>query len=254
MDDYIAEMDGEPTIAEKQRLVQAELEQAKQRGQDQAAARRGKKRCPLVLAQVLERLSLGMRRDALGQPVFDEKDPNAHRRAAFNMILGEDYPPCTVPLKELNKMMLKDVLMDTHHHGKYLLLRICSTDHTHSGTHQSYAVVDELGQHEFLIIHMFAIPPFHNAMIPQEAILAIKKPYFKTIVDQDCALCIDHPSDVIFLDHDDALIPNKWKTGSSVKKSAKKCLQSGVAAFHKQNYYKAEKQSVIPGFVDKVSR
>lgn len=107
--------------------------------------------------------------------------------------------------------MLDELLMDTHHQGKMLLLRTVSMPAMHSTIQDDYAVEDEQGDIERLTIHDFGISHhFHKAM-PIGICFAIKEPFFKTIVDDGCVLCVDHPSDVVFLDSDHEIIPRAWK-------------------------------------------
>ncbi len=41
----------------------------------------------------------------------------------FTFLVGRPYPPCTVPLQDLQPMKISDLRMDTHHRGRVLTVR-----------------------------------------------------------------------------------------------------------------------------------
>lgn len=108
--------------------------------------------------------------------------------------------------------MLRDLSMETHHYGMMLVLRAVSVSAMHSSMQTCVVVEDENGDIELLTIHDFAVTNYLSKEIQIGSFFVVKEPYFRTVLDEACVLCIDHPSDILFLDADDPLLPCAWRT------------------------------------------
>src|SRR5690606_30606827 len=58
------------------------------------------------------------------------------------LAVGEVYPPCTVPMRDLEPIKLADLKMDTHHRGKKLTVKRVSLVVTHAA--RSWTVVQDV--------------------------------------------------------------------------------------------------------------
>jgi hypothetical protein len=179
------------------------------------------------------------------------------------MILSEPHTPSSSPVASLSKvcirelsasrllllthlqMMLRDLSMETHHYGKMLVLRAVSVPSMHSSMQTCIAVEDEDGDHELLTMHDFAIPNHPSRVIQNGTFFVVKEPFFRTILDEACVLCVDHPSDVLFLDVDDPILPLAWRT-SDIERSATDWKRAGNLALRSEDPFEAERWFVPP--------
>jgi hypothetical protein len=76
-------------------------------------------------------------------------------------------------------------------------------------------VEDEYGDVEKIAIYneREAINP--DDLLPVGTIMAVKEPFYKTAVNGDYTIRVDHPSDVVYLDPADERVPLAWQTSSS---------------------------------------
>jgi hypothetical protein len=141
--------------------------------------------------------------------------------------------------------MLRDLSMETHHYGKMLVLRAVSVSAMHSSMQTCIAVEDEDGYHEMLTVHDFAITNHPSKVIQDGTFFMVKEPFFRTILDEACVLCVDHPSDILFLDADDPILPLIWRT-SDVERSATGWKRAGNLALRSEDPIEAEQWFVPP--------
>jgi hypothetical protein len=147
--------------------------------------------------------------------------------------------------------MLQDLLMENHHYGMMLVLRAVSSSAMHSSMQTCIAVEDENGDHELLTIHDFAVTSHPSQAIQQGTFFVIKEPFFRTVLDEACVLCVDHPSDILFLDTDNPMLPSVWKT-SGIERSAVEWKHAGNLALKSQDPMEAERWFVPPSsLIDK---
>jgi hypothetical protein len=143
------------------------------------------------------------------------------------------------------QIMLRDLSMETHHYGTMLVLRAVSVSAMHSSMQTCVAVEDEAGDHELLTIHDFAVTSHPSKVIQNGTFFVVKEPFFRTILDEACVLCIDHPSDILFLDADDPVLPPAWKL-SDIEISATEWKRAGNLALRSEDPIEAERWFVSP--------
>jgi hypothetical protein len=143
------------------------------------------------------------------------------------------------------QIMLRDLSMETHHYGTMLVLRAVSVSAMHSSMQTCVAVEDEAGDHELLTIHDFAVTSHPSKVIQNGTFFVVKEPFFRTILDEACVLCIDHPSDILFLDADDPVLPPAWKP-SDIERSATEWKRAGNLALRSEDPIEAERWFVSP--------
>ena len=125
------------------------------------------------------------------------------------------YPPCTLPLQELQPLVISDMRLETHHRGRKVFLHAV-TPPCHTNT-MMVIVEDEQGTTVVLQLYHQpdeAVVPAREAM--RSGVCIVKEPFFKCAMDGTYALRADHVSDVLWLDDSDDRIPQKWRRPASI--------------------------------------
>lgn len=121
------------------------------------------------------------------------------------------YPPCLSPFDELKKVMIRDLLLETHHSGNYLLLRSV----TPLDRMSSIMTIVEDEKRDVLLLSIYNqeedTERATEEVLPEGAILIVKEPYLKLMADGSHGIRIDHLSDVIYLPIFDERIPDDWQ-------------------------------------------
>ena len=101
-------------------------------------------------------------------------------------------------------------------------------------------VEDEEGNVARLTISNLEDSPV-DPIIPENTIMAIKQPSWSKLVEGGYHIRIDHPSDVVFLNPSDDLIPDAWKTDEGVKDVSRNqdWRKEGDMMFLKKKFRKA---------------
>lgn len=168
------------------------------------------------------------------------------------LAVGQVYPPCTVPMQDLEPIKLADLKMDTHHRGKKLTVKRVSLVVTHAA--RSWTVVQDEETEDTERLEMCLHKYRYGKEVLEEATLhkqrfgeeeetgslfVIKEPYF-TLNDKGVpTLRIDHPSDLVVTDE---VVPKAVTDGerataaaAAAEKLARDCKDDGNAALKKQN-------------------
>lgn len=130
-------------------------------------------------------------------------------------------------------MPLTDLLVETHHEGKVLILRAITSPYQGAGT--VVIVEDEWGNADKLGIYNQSDRSILS-IIPEGSVVAVKEPYYKYNGENDCMICVDHPSDIIYLRFDDAIIPPKFQLDEEETDTADDWKQAGDKAFITRSY------------------
>ncbi|KXT09612.1 hypothetical protein AC579_7649 [Pseudocercospora musae] len=137
------------------------------------------------------------------------KAPPAPGIKAF--IVEKPYPPCTATLDALSIITIPNLLLETRHIGKALVVRrIGPAWSTAVGC--TYGIEDEEGNVDFLIFDGFSFPD--DEVIPSNAIFAIKQPYCKVDTAGKPRIKVSHPTDLVLLPPQDERVPLVWRLGS----------------------------------------
>ncbi|KAK7935616.1 hypothetical protein PG985_001111 [Apiospora marii] len=134
----------------------------------------------------------------------DSKGPRPVKKISLSLA----YPPSTKPVLDLEKLYLKDLLVETHHEDKVLVLRTI-TEH-YPGAGIVAIVEDETGDADKLAIYNQNEASILSAL-PEGSIVAIKEPYYQFNGDGDFMICVDHPSDIVLLDDGHPLVPDYFR-------------------------------------------
>ncbi|OBT91215.1 hypothetical protein VE02_00363 [Pseudogymnoascus sp. 03VT05] len=118
------------------------------------------------------------------------------------------YPACVLPVADLKKMGVDELRLETHHRGRYVLLRALA------GPSRMTALVgvgeDEGGR-------VVRVQVYHqgdeNEVWKVGGVVVVKEPYFKESGDGDTGIRVDHVGDVMTLPANHLLVPEKWRKG-----------------------------------------
>ncbi|KAJ8069889.1 hypothetical protein OCU04_000300 [Sclerotinia nivalis] len=150
------------------------------------------------------------------------------------------YEPCVTPLGELKPTRIRNLRLETHHRGSYLLVRALTPPSRMTAV--MAIVEDENG--DAIQLQLYQQPdekfrPATSVIMKNDAFL-IKEPYFKTTSDGGYGLRVDHVSDIILLDEHHDMLPEKWKpTVLDIGKTADDWKLEGNVAMGRNHYWAA---------------
>ena len=161
------------------------------------------------------------------------------------------YLPSTAPLSELQKILFKEMRLETHHRGFYVLAKVITRPDRKTAI---MALIEDEAD-EVLLLHLHQQHNEHvrptEDVIREHSVCIIKEPYFKSIGHGNDVLSVDHVSDLLWLTEDDERIPLQWRPRiSQLDKSAVEWKEEGNEAITNGKIQEAiEKQAVlyIPG-------
>ncbi|THW83171.1 hypothetical protein D6D18_08207, partial [Aureobasidium pullulans] len=154
-------------------------------------------------------------------------------------VVSESYSPSIAPLQALNKINLRDLHLETHHRGNLLVLRTFGHSTDVSQIQTFMPVEDETGDVDRIAIFNFGLSSWPEKRLPSGIVLAIKEPFYSSVSeDIGMALCIHHPSDVIFLEDNYSAFPSNWQLPIKVKTASEWKLE-GNEALKKKDFIKA---------------
>lgn len=119
-------------------------------------------------------------------------------------IVSYVYPPSVAPLRQLAKMRIDELLLETNHRGRYLLLRTISQ--ANKMTAVMAVVEDDSGRKDNVeLLSLYNClddlqVKYLDDWIPKGTILIVKEPYYKLTADGNASIRVDHVSDVLFLE------------------------------------------------------
>ena len=171
-----------------------------------AQARKGQRPARMPRTQVVFQFQV-----KLTQPSVRDLGPRRLQGQVRTSFVPPPYPPCVEPFSNLQKTMIDDLLLETHHRGTYLLVRtITSPDRM---TALMAIVEDEKG--DVLMVQLYHQEDDADSrtedILPVGRVLILREPYLKQMSDGNYGLRVDHLSDVVFLAENDERIPGSWQ-------------------------------------------
>jgi tetratricopeptide (TPR) repeat protein len=155
--------------------------------------------------------------------------------------IGSPYMPCTERLEDLKPMKLMDLRMETHHRGRFLMLRRVSPVATLEAS--SWAVVQDRSK-DVERMELFLHKSQHgHDILDMASELIVREPYYTLNSNGEPAIRVDHPSDLIITEISES--PESWRqeihnTPSHEPPSAEAYKQQGNhALLKKRNYAQA---------------
>ncbi|OQD61514.1 hypothetical protein PENPOL_c016G08758 [Penicillium polonicum] len=148
------------------------------------------------------------------------------------------YPPCHTPFSKLNKVMIKNMCLETHHRGRHLLIRTV----TQADTMTAVMAIVEDEDGTVLMLQLYnqeqELSNAHN--LREGTVLVVKEPYVKVMADGDYGIRVDHLSDVWFVPEFDDLVPLSWrKRVTQSDESAFSWKEKGSEHFNQGDYRSA---------------
>jgi hypothetical protein len=164
---------------------------------------------------------------------------------AVLMAMENPYPPSVAPMGGLKKLMIKDLQLETHHRGFYLLLRFTYTASRLNDV--SNVAEDEAGSSMLFHLLMQQVEAIRRAdtILKQKGVIILKEPFFTDLTSGDlkggdCYIRVDHPTDIVWLAEDDARIPEKWRVeAAQIPNAAEHWKKKGNEMVKEANYYEA---------------
>jgi hypothetical protein len=160
--------------------------------------------------------------------------------------LARPYLPSVAPFKALKKMLLKDLKLETHHRGLYLLLRVITPPTRMTGI--MVVMEDEADQAMIVQLYQQEEEKYRPARVSVErnGVCVIKEPYFKIMGDGGYGLRLDHVSDLIWLLEIDDRIPLQWRPRiTQLDKTADEWKSEGNCAMKSQEFFEAARKQVV---------
>ncbi|EPS45106.1 hypothetical protein H072_902 [Dactylellina haptotyla CBS 200.50] len=143
----------------------------------------------------------------------------------------EPYAPSVEKLEGLKKIFIEDLTMQTRHHGTIVFLRTI-TDMKRLVT-DCAIVEDEKGEATQLQVFNLGGNTNLQELFPKGQIVAIKESMYRYSNTSIPSIRVDHFTDMVFLDGDDPMVPEKWvvpaldMTAEEFMDLGNKCLKEG---------------------------
>ncbi|KAK5116852.1 hypothetical protein LTR85_009112 [Meristemomyces frigidus] len=158
-----------------------------------------------------------------------------HMRQYF---ISQAYPPSTTLASALRPILISDLRLETHHRGKVLFVRTFGEPVRVSGL--QIAVEDQDGDVDRLSVYNVDPLLEPEQLLPNEAVFAIKEPYYKTTADGGASIRVDHPSDLVHLQPLDPMVPDSLcPRFVELGKAAADWKKEGNASYVKKDYIAA---------------
>jgi len=151
-----------------------------------------------ITMQFRFRLLMGRRQAKMGSSIRSSFIPPA-------------YSPCFRSILDLHKVMIRDLLLETHHREKYITVRSITPADRMTAV---MAIVEDENR-DVIMLQLYYqeeenIRPADD-ILGEGTVLIVKEPYLKLMSDGDYGLRIDHPSDLIHISEDDQRFPSCWQ-------------------------------------------
>jgi hypothetical protein len=153
------------------------------------------------------------------------------------------YLPCTTPLEQLTPISIKQLRLETHHRGNYILLRAITPPNRMTGI----LVLAEDDRGDVVMLQMYQQEEEQiceaTEIVDVGTILQIREPYYKLMASGDYGLRVDHLSDVVPINKDDPIIPHEWLPKiSEIDESLETFKSRGDSAMATGKYWEAIKE------------
>ncbi|ODM18565.1 hypothetical protein SI65_06437 [Aspergillus cristatus] len=145
------------------------------------------------------------------------------------------YHPCIRSLSELKKTMLNDLILETHHRDRHLLLRSVTQSYRDNG---AFSIVeDENGDVMWLELYYQDRQRDVEDIVKEGSVLIVKEPYLRPNGEGGHGIYVDQVSDLIRLPEYDERIPAAWRSdGSDLQLSAESWKTKGNDYFNSRMY------------------
>lgn len=168
---------------------------------------------------------------------------NNMMRTAF---IPPAYLPCITPAAQLKFITINQLRLETHHRGTGILLRVITPPSRMTGV----MVLGEDVNEEAVLLQLYnqeeEIVRKITDFVDVNTILLVKEPYYKLTASGDYGLRVDHLSDVVRLNMNDAMVPAKWMPRLyDIQDSAEALKAQGDASMGKEKWWQAIREYVL---------
>ncbi|KAL9077334.1 MAG: hypothetical protein Q9157_003370 [Trypethelium eluteriae] len=133
------------------------------------------------------------------------------RHLIHTSLIPPSYHPCIAPLAELRPAAIRDLQLEIHHRGTYLLLRSITPPQRMT----AIMALMEDKKDDVVLLQLYQqedeISLEATKIVNIGTILLVKEPYFKVMGDGEYGLRVDHVSDVVHLKEGNTMIPDEWR-------------------------------------------
>lgn len=157
--------------------------------------------------------------------------------------ISSSYLPCSTPMTELKAVVIKNLQLETHHRGTYLLLRSITLPYRMRAV---MAVMEDENE-DAVLLQLYQQEDESDSsavdIISVGTVLLVKEPYYKVMGDGEYGIRVDHLSDVIHLKRDNFRIPKAWQPRLiEIQLSAESLKAQGNRSMGKKKYWDAIKE------------
>jgi hypothetical protein len=159
------------------------------------------------------------------------------------------YHPCIKSFADLKPIAIKNLQLETHHRGTYLLLRSLTPPYRMT----AIMAVMEDGNLDAVKLQIYQQEDEEVCkaadIINIGTIMIVKEPYYKVMGDGEYGVRVDHLSDVVTLHETDERIPEAWKPRFiELDRSAESLKTQGNMAMGEGRYWDAieEYENLLP--------
>jgi hypothetical protein len=155
-----------------------------------------------------------------------------------NLILPLPYPPSTIDLLEANRVYINNLRINSRNANDIIILRTITDPYVHSSS--ITIVEDEQGNFARLTL-CNVDDSVLDPVLAKDSIITVKQPCWSVVADRVYHICVDHPSDLVFLRPNEELVPTTWRRAENPTsmQTALEWKQKGDSMFLEKNFRKA---------------
>jgi len=150
------------------------------------------------------------------------------------------YPPCTKALDELVKIKVKELHLETHHRGRYLLVKCVTAPDRLTAI---MAIVEDEDE-ECVLLQLYQreaqVDRPTADVLSEGMFMVIKEPYFNINSTGEYGVRVDHVGDILWLGDGHELLPPSWGPALlDLDKSVLEWKEEGNAKMKEKKYWVA---------------
>lgn len=136
---------------------------------------------------------------------------NQDNHRIHTSFIPPSYLPCRTPLSELRRINIRDLRLETHHRGTYLMVHAITPPNRMTGI--MVLVEDEREHAVMLQIYQQDNEKTRAAdkIVNVGSVMILKEPFFKVMASGEYGLRIDHVSDIVEVHDYDPRRPMRWR-------------------------------------------
>ena len=148
----------------------------------------------------------------MAQAIKEEQDEQkrAWMSIKANFVLIYPYPPCVLPLSQLEEITITQLQPDTHHRGKFVWLTKFSELVCFRPTNMAVVVNDKEFDSKFMEIMLADQRLRAHGLFPPGTVMALKEPFVTKGEFGEDVLRVDHLSDLVTLYLTDERVPKRF--------------------------------------------